>query len=200
MQHSLKAMAAAVALALVTPASVAHAQQQLFFHSGQEAGQVMAYRLGGTRVFNAKGEVIGQVNDIVVDASGQARVAVIGLGGVLGLGTKLVGVPFSALKIGPVVESSRVVLLDVSKEQLEKAPAYKGNDPGRGDRAQQKASEWAKKAKETAISLSKQAGEAIQGARERMNQPAPSGGAPVPAAPAPAAPAPAAPAPAPATK
>lgn len=204
MQKSLKAMAAALALAVVAPAG-AMAQQQIFFSSGQEAGEVMSYRLGGTRIFNAKGEVIGQLNDIVLDAKGQAKVAVIGLGGVLGLGSKLVGVPYTALKIGPVVESSRVLLLDVSKEQLDKAPAYKGADPGKGDRAQQKASEWAKKAKETAVSLSKQAGEAIQGMRERMNQPAPNapaGSAPPPAAPAPAAaPPPAAPAaPAPAAK
>lgn len=198
MQQSLKALAAAVALSLAAPAG-AMAQQQIFFSSGQEAGEIMTYRLGGTRIFNAKGEVIGQLNDIVLDSKGQAKVAVIGLGGVLGLGSKLVGVPFSSLKIGPVVESSRVLLLDVTKDQLDKAPAYKGTDPGKGDRAQQKASEWAKKAKDTAVSLSKQAGEAINEMRERMSHPAPAGNAPsAPATPAPAAPAPAAPAPAPA--
>lgn len=201
MQQTYKAMVAALALAVVASVG-AMAQQQIFFSSGQEAGEVMAYRLGGTRVFNAQGEVIGQLNDIVLDSRGQAKVAVIGLGGVLGLGSKLVGVPFTALRIGPVVESSRVLLLDVTKDQLDKAPAYKGSDPGKGDRAQQKASEWAKKAKETAITLGKQAGEAIQGVRERMNQPtpaAPAGGVAQPptvqppvAAPAPAVPAPAA--------
>ena len=161
------------------------------FQSAQKAGEVMTNRLGGTRVFNAKGDVIGQINDVVIDSAGQAKTVVIGLGGFLGIGSKLVAVPFSAVKVGPVVESQRVVLLDVTKEQLEAAPAYRAEDPGKADRAKQKAGEWAKIAKQKAIELGSQAGKAIEGMREKMSTPAP--GTPAPSTPAPSIPAPSAP-------
>ena len=183
----------AVALALAS-AAPALAQQGITFSSGQQAGEVLTYRLRGTRVFNAKGEIIGEFKDVALDANGQAKIAVIGLGGVLGFGAKEVGVPFSALKVGPVVESSRVLLLDVTKEQLEKAPVYKGTDPTRIDRGQKKLADWTKVAKEKAIELGKQAGTAIQGVREKMSTPAPATAPAAPAAPPAAAPAPAAPA------
>jgi sporulation protein YlmC with PRC-barrel domain len=185
-------IAAGVAMLALTTGLHAPAVAQNF-QTAQKPGEIMTYRLGGTRVFNAKGDLIGHVNDIILDDKGQAQTVVIGLGGVLGVGAKLVAVPFSAVKVGPVVESARVVLLDMTTDQLNKAPAFKGTDPGKGDRAQQKASEWAKIAKQKAIELGNQAGTAIQGVRERMQTPAPAGGATAPAAPAPAAPAPAAP-------
>ena len=177
MQRSIAGLGLVLAVSVSTLAP-ASAQTGPGFQTSQQAGQVMTYRLGGTRVFNAKGEVIGTINDIVIDANGQAQTVVLGLGGFLGIGSKLVAVPFSSVKIGPVVESARVVLVDVTKEQLDKAPAYKGSDPGKGDRAQQKASEWAKIAKDQAIALGKQAGTAIEGVREKMSTPTP--GAPAP--------------------
>ena len=181
MKKMFSSLAAAAALAVLTPAIPAFAQGSVSFVPEQKSGEVMAYRLGGTRVFNGKGEVIGHIADVVLDAKGQAQTVVIGLGGVLGLGSKLVGVPYSAVKFGPVVESSRVVLLDMTVDQLNKAPAYKGTDPGKGDRAKQKASEWAKKAKDTAVQLSKQAGTAIEGMREKMSTPQQAPATPAPA-------------------
>lgn len=176
MRHSMAGAAAALAMAVVSQvalAPAASAQAGVTFLGEQKASEIMTNRLGGTRVFNAKGDVIGTINDVVLDDKGQAQSVVIGLGGFLGIGAKLVAVPYSAVKFGPVVESARVILLDVSKEQLEKAPAYKANDPGKTERAKQKASEWAKIAKDKAIELGKQAGTAIEGVREKMNAPAP---------------------------
>lgn len=183
MKTSFAALALTAALALGAVGSDAYAQG-VSFQKGQVAGELATVRLAGTRVFNAKTDVIGTISDVVLGADGRASTVVINVGGFAGVGSKQVGVAYSALKVGPVVDGSRVLLLDVTKEQLQAAPTYIATDPGRVERAKQKASEWLKVAKEKASELSKQAGDAVQGMREKA-----------PAAPAPAAPATPAPAP-----
>ncbi|CAN0351099.1 unnamed protein product [Phaeothamnion confervicola] len=177
MKTSFAALALAGALALGVPHTDAYAQG-ISFQKGQVAGELAAVRLAGTRVFNAKTDVIGTISDVVLGADGRASTVVINVGGFAGVGSKQVGVPYSALKVGPVVDGSRVLLLDVTKEQLQAAPTYIATDPGRVERAKQKASEWLKVAKEKATELSKQAGEAIEGMREKSA--APSTPAPAP--------------------
>ena len=172
MKKSIAVLALAGSLALTLPATLAVAQG-ISFQKGQAQGELATGRLVGTRVFNAKTDVIGTIGDIVLGADGRAVTAVIRVGGVAGVGAKLVGVPFAALKVGPVVEGSRILLLDVTKEQLQAAPAYIPTDPGSVERGKQKASQWLKVAKEKASELSKQAGDAIQGMREKATTPAP---------------------------
>lgn len=185
MKKSFAIVALASVLALGAPMSGASAQGVSFL-KGQTQGELATYRLAGTRVFNAKTEVIGTISDIILGADGRATTVVINVGGFAGVGSKQVGVPYAALKVGPVVEGSRVLLLDVTKEQLQAAPTYIATDPGRLERGKQKASEWLKVAREKAAELSKQAGEAIQGMREKASQPAPATPAPATPAPAPA--------------
>ena len=106
-------------------------------------------------------------------ADGRATTVVLRVGGLAGVGAKLVAMPYSALKIGPVVEGGRVLLIDVSKEQLQAAPTYVATDPSSVDRAKKKASDWLKIAKDKAVELGKQAGDAVQGMREKAATPAP---------------------------
>jgi sporulation protein YlmC with PRC-barrel domain len=173
MNRTIAAVALAATLAVAGTPFVANAQG-VSFQKGQGQGEVAVVRMSGTRVFNAKAEVIGTIGDIVLGADGRAVTAVINVGGFLGVGSKLVAVPYSSLKIGPVVEGSRVLLVDATKEQLQAAPAYVATDPSRTDRAKKKASDWLKVAKDKAIELGKQAGDAVQGMREKASQPAPS--------------------------
>ena len=187
MKTTFAVLALAGALALGAPVTGAYAQG-ISFQKGQVAGELAAVRLAGTRVFNAKTDVIGTISDVVLGADGRATTVVINVGGFAGVGSKQVGVPYSALKVGPVVDGSRVLLLDASKEQLQAAPTYIATDPGRVERAKQKASEWLKVAKEKASELSKQAGDAVQGMRDKA--PATTPATPTPA-PAPAMPTPA---------
>jgi sporulation protein YlmC with PRC-barrel domain len=181
MKRSIAVLALAGAMAIAGTAYVAQAQQGLVFQKAQNQGELATVRLAGTTVFNAKAETIGRISDIVLGADGRATTVVITVGGVAGIGGKQVAVPFSALKVGPVVEGSRVLLIDVTKEQLQAAPAYVATDPGRIERARKKASDWAKIAKDKAIELGKQASEAVQGMREKMQQPAPAPSQPAPA-------------------
>ena len=65
--------------------------------------------------------------------------------------------PYSAIQVGEVVQSSRVVVLDVTKDALKAAPTYAATDPGTADRVKQKASDWMTAAKAKVMELSKAA-------------------------------------------
>lgn len=170
MNRTLIALALASSLALGGTAMVAHAQGVSFLKA-QSQGELSVTRLAGTRIYNSKAEQIGTINDIVLGADGRAASVVVNVGGIAGVGSKQVAMPFSALKVGPVVEGSRVLLINVTKEQLQAAPVYTPTDPGRVDRAKKRATEWYKVAKDKVMELSKQAGEAVQDIKEKVQQP-----------------------------
>jgi sporulation protein YlmC with PRC-barrel domain len=154
-------------------------------HQRQQTGQVavefidkqqpsnwMTSALIGRSVMNSAGEILGDIEDIIIDEQGQVVAVVIGVGGFLGIGEKGIGVRYTDLKFEPVPvpEQPRVrplvpaptqqpgagairqppgaepverpqgtqatqsedpqhrdklIVLDVSKEQREAAPAYR---------------------------------------------------------------------------
>ncbi|MBV9785479.1 MAG: PRC-barrel domain-containing protein [Acidisphaera sp.] len=63
-------------------------------------------RIVGATVYNDQNQSIGTVNDLIVGQDGKISQAVISVGGFLGMGTKLVGVPFDQLRFD---EKSTVV-------------------------------------------------------------------------------------------
>ena len=66
--------------------------------SQQQPGQWMASKLIGTTVVGANNEFIGDVNDVLLDRSGQAVAVIVGVGGFLGIGEKDVAVAFNQLE------------------------------------------------------------------------------------------------------
>jgi len=68
---------------------------------------------------------IGDVNDLVTDLSGKVIGALIGVDGFLGIGEKNVVVRFEDLKFTRDENSNVKVALDISRETLVSAPAYK---------------------------------------------------------------------------
>lgn len=164
-----------VALALIVAGAAAlagPAQAQITFIPGQKDGEVATNRLGWTTVLNGKGDVIGRIEDIVLDARGQAVAVAVGVGGFLGVGQKIVAVPYNAIQIGPIVNGRRLVVLDVTKDQLAAAPAYKTTEPGKAERAKQTAQNWANTAKDKAIEFANQARDAAQKAMKDTPKPA----------------------------
>ena len=73
-------------------------------------GQWRASKLVGVDVYNAANEKIGDINELIVDRSGQVDIVVIGVGGFLGLGEHNVGIPLEQVKFmtEPVKTSSTV--------------------------------------------------------------------------------------------
>ncbi len=73
-------------------ATTAPAQQQ------SAAGLWRASKLHGIDVYNQKNEKIGDIDDVLMDKDGKAKLAVLGVGGFLGMGEHNVAVNFSELK------------------------------------------------------------------------------------------------------
>jgi PRC-barrel domain len=73
-------------------ATPAHSQQQ------SAAGLWRASKLHGIDVYNQQNEKIGDIDDVLMDKDGKAKLAVLGVGGFLGMGEHNVAVNFSDLK------------------------------------------------------------------------------------------------------
>ncbi len=90
----------------------------------QASVQMLASDIIGMPVKNGTGDKaqeIGKISDLVLDKDKQAVNAVIGVGGFLGIGSKDVGVPLHEVQFSPGADFA---VLGMTKEQLEKAPAY----------------------------------------------------------------------------
>ena len=61
-------------------------------------GDWRASKVAGLSVYNDKNESIGSINDLLMDKSGSIKAAVISVGGFLGVGARLVAVPFDKIK------------------------------------------------------------------------------------------------------
>jgi hypothetical protein len=74
----------------------------------------------GKKVVSQQGEEIGEIEDVVVDTSSQTKLAVIDVGGFLGIGEKSVAVSFDQLELS---DDGRV-RSDLTRETLESQPEY----------------------------------------------------------------------------
>lgn len=70
---------------------------------------------------NKQNETLGEIEDVVLDASGRVRYIALSHGGFLNIGDKLVAVPWDALQ--PTAQND-YYLLDINKERLSKAPSF----------------------------------------------------------------------------
>jgi hypothetical protein len=79
----------------------------------------------GRKVRGQDGDDLGRVVDVLADAQGRVRVAVIEFGGFLGVGNRRIAVDWALLKFHPE-DPDAPVLLDVAKRKLQGTPEYKG--------------------------------------------------------------------------
>lgn len=80
----------------------------------------------GNDVVNAKGESVAQLREVVLDVSaGTIAYAVLSLGGVLGIGERLLAIPWEALRREP---ENRRLILDLPHDKLAKAPSFHNKD------------------------------------------------------------------------
>jgi PRC-barrel domain len=81
----------------------------------------------GKKVEGAKGEDLGRVVDVLADARGRVRIAVIEFGGFLGVGIRRVAVDWSLLRFPPGDED-KFLTLSVNQKKLQSAPEYKNSN------------------------------------------------------------------------
>jgi len=61
-------------------------------------GDWRASKVVGLNVYNEKNENVGSINDLLMEKNGSIKAAVISVGGFLGMGARLVAVPFDKIK------------------------------------------------------------------------------------------------------
>jgi sporulation protein YlmC with PRC-barrel domain len=82
-----------------------------------------ASRVIGAAVYNESNESIGEVDDIVLPANGGPPVAIVSVGGFLGIGAKLVAVPYERLRAAG--ERNRWTLTGAaSRDDLNRMPTF----------------------------------------------------------------------------
>ncbi|MEW5424087.1 PRC-barrel domain-containing protein [Amorphus sp. 3PC139-8] len=75
-----------------------------------------------TTVTSPGGEIIGSINDLIVDRdSGEMQAAILAVGGFLGFGAKQIAVEWSELEID--FDANRISL-DLTREEADNAPEY----------------------------------------------------------------------------
>jgi hypothetical protein len=139
MNRFLSSTALALALSLSAPAFAQTASSPGAI-SQQQSGEYLADDVIGASVRNAQNETIGSVSDLVIDHEGKIKAAVVSVGGFLGIGDKHVALPWSGVKLqadtrnassgtaaSGSADTSRdpMLLVNVTKDQLKQAPAFK---------------------------------------------------------------------------
>ena len=141
------------------------------FRKGQPVNQYSAKeRLLGAKVFNKSGELIGDIEDLIFTASAGTHTidtVIIGVGGVLGVGEKKIGVAFKALSI-ETKDGKRTITLDTTKEVLAVVQPYKYAEPPKTvlQKATEATKDAAKKASDATKSAVEKAKEAVKSKTE----------------------------------
>ncbi len=91
----------------------------------ENATDMRADKLIGTSVYNAEGQEVGSVQDIVFDKDGKIVGVVLKVGGLLGIGGKSVGIKWDEVQVMPQED---IVKVNYSEDQLKVAPDFKTQD------------------------------------------------------------------------
>jgi sporulation protein YlmC with PRC-barrel domain len=98
-----------------------------------DSGDVRASKLIGSSVYNDHNEKVGSVDDIVLGKDNKADVVIVSVGGFLGMGTKLVAIPYTELTLGDTKNASsdnKVVMPGATKESLKAQPGFQYTNRG----------------------------------------------------------------------
>jgi putative membrane protein len=88
------------------------------------ADLMLASKLIGSTLYSSANENVGDVNDIVIDKSGNIRGVVVGVGGFLGLGEKDVLVPLDRIQFGRDESNNMKFTITATRQELEQAPSF----------------------------------------------------------------------------
>jgi sporulation protein YlmC with PRC-barrel domain len=86
-----------------------------------------ATELKGYNVETPTGEKLGDLKELAIDANGRVNYVVLSVGGFLGLGERLIAVPWDSLKFSHEGDKAdkKLITLATTKERLEQAPQFK---------------------------------------------------------------------------
>jgi sporulation protein YlmC with PRC-barrel domain len=101
------------------------------FMQQQNANDWRGSKLIGASVYGQDNASIGKISDVLIGSDGKIQAAVVGVGGFLGVGSKDVAVPFTALNITRKPDSNTIdkITVSYSKDQLKNAPTFAYYEP-----------------------------------------------------------------------
>ena len=80
-----------------------------------------ASKIIGETVVNDANETVGKVDDLIIVPDGKVPFLILSVGGFLGIGDKLVAVPYDSLKM----QDKKLLLTGATKDTLKDLPAFK---------------------------------------------------------------------------
>ncbi|MBK8964344.1 MAG: PRC-barrel domain-containing protein [Candidatus Competibacteraceae bacterium] len=95
----------------------------------QAANQIRIKELIGAKAVH-EGRDVGKVDDLLVEEKRQGRGVVLSVGGVLGIGDRLVAVPWEQVDLIKIKGSKPTLYIAMTQEQLESAPYF---EPSKSD-------------------------------------------------------------------
>jgi sporulation protein YlmC with PRC-barrel domain len=165
MRTTLAALAAMM-MAASPAAAQTNAPATPSFSDQQNKSQVLGTDFVGTPVETKDGQQIGEIANLVFDQEGKIELAVIGIGGFLGLGEKQVAVPFNTVK-SQIADNKHAFVVDATKDQLMAAPAFKTLDV---QTSNERMNEWHAKALQRWSDIKKHASQMYEEAKERVEE------------------------------
>ncbi len=84
--------------------------------TGYRASKVL-----GSAVVNEAGDTVGKIDEIIVGPDGKAPFVVLSVGGFLGVGDKLVALPYEQMR----TDGKKIVLPGATKDSLKALPEFK---------------------------------------------------------------------------
>ncbi len=173
-------MALALALFAITPAAVNAADPAMpegVFIKRQNTTQYLARDLLlGASVQDGNGKIFGDIEDLILNEFNQVEGVIIGVGGVLGLGEKRIGVRYSALEFEDDGGKQVITLPQANKALLKSLPKFERARPPKSffERVTRKAKELAAKTSDTTSDAYKKAkekvGPAYEAAKEKAGE------------------------------
>ena len=167
---------AAVLLAYPACAEEVTLDESVFVGTQGEGQYLARDLLLGASVQNADGQVVGDIEDLILNADNQIEGVVMGTGGFAGFGEKRVGVHLSALQIDNKDGKVTITLPQATKEVLDALKPFERTKPPKSllDRAIGKAKELTDKgavtAKDAFEKAKEDAGPALEKAKEAYDE------------------------------
>jgi sporulation protein YlmC with PRC-barrel domain len=96
----------------------------------QATNQVRAEEMIGSKVFGLLNTQVAKVDDLVLDKSGKVDGVLLSVGGFLGVGEKLIAVPWEQVEIvkGHNQGDKEIIRIAMTRDQLETAPSFKSRE------------------------------------------------------------------------
>ena len=80
-----------------------------------------ASKIIGSSVVNAAGDTVGKVDEIIIGPDGKAPFVVLSVGGFLGVGDRLIALPYEQMR----TDGKKIMLPGATKDSLKALPEFK---------------------------------------------------------------------------